>query len=48
MKYFLLPFILILTACSLEKDSAYWSEDPIKKFTEDKKLSKILKKNPSF
>ena len=44
----MLPFILILTACSLEKDSAYWSEDPIKKFTEDKKLSKILKKIPHF
>ena len=44
MKYFLLFFILILTACSLDKNSTYWSEDPIKKSLETKKLTKILKK----
>ena len=44
MKYFLLPLILILTSCSLDKNSIYWNEDPIKKSVEGKKLSKILKK----
>ena len=46
MKYLFL--ILILTSCSLSKDSAYWNEDPIKKSAEDKKLSKILKKTDDF
>ena len=44
MKYLFLSLVLFLTSCSLSKDSAYWNEDPIKKSTEDKKLSKILKK----
>ena len=44
MKYFFLSLILLLTSCSLSKDSAYWNEDSIKKSAEDKKLSKILKK----
>ena len=46
MKYLFL--ILILTSCSLSKDSAYWNEDPIKKSAEGKKLSKILKKNDDY
>jgi len=48
MKYFLLPFILILTSCSLDKNSTYWNENPINKSVEDKKLSKILKKTVDF
>ena len=48
MKYFFLFLILLLTSCSLSKDSAYWNEDPIKKSTEDKKLSKILKKTSNY
>ncbi len=48
MKYLLLPFILILTACSLNKNSTYWNEDSINKPLESKKLSKILKKNADF
>ena len=48
MKYLFLPFILFLTSCSLNKDSAYWNKDPIKKSVEDKKLSKILKKNNDY
>ena len=48
MKYLFLPLILFLTACSLNKDSAYWNEDPIKKSTDDKKLSKILKKTGDY
>ena len=48
MKYFLLPLILILTSCSLDKNSSYWNEDLIKKTVENKKLSKILKKTADF
>ena len=48
MKYFLLPFILILTSCSLDKNSTYWNENPINKSAEDKKLPKILKKTVDF
>tara|TARA_B100000787_G_C15945045_1_gene186627 strand:- start:254 stop:478 length:225 start_codon:yes stop_codon:yes gene_type:complete len=48
VKYLLLPFILILTACSLNKNSTYWNEDSINKPLESKKLSKILKKNADF
>ena len=48
MKYFFLSLILLLTSCSLSKDSAYWNEDPVKKSADDKKLSKILKKNGDY
>ena len=48
MKYLFLSLILLLTTCSLSKDSAYWNEDLIKKSSEDKKLSKILKKNGDY
>ena len=48
MKYFLLLFIVILTACSLNKNSTYWNEDPIKKSLESKKLSKLLENNTDF
>ena len=48
MKYFFLSLILLLTSCSLSKDSAYWNEDPIKRSAEDKKLSKILKKTGDY
>ena len=48
MKYFFLSLILILSSCSLNKDSTYWNEDPIKKSAEDKKLSKILKKTGDY
>jgi hypothetical protein len=44
LKYFFLSLILILSSCSLNKDSTYWNEDPMKKSIEDKKLSKILEK----
>ena len=48
MKYFLLPLILILTSCSLDKNSIYWNEDPLKKSVENKKLSTILQKTSDF
>ena len=31
MKYFFLPLILLLTSCSLSKDSTYLDKEPIKK-----------------
>jgi hypothetical protein len=48
LKYLFLFLILLLTSCSLSKDSAYLNEDPIKKSSEDKKLSKILKKTGDY
>jgi len=48
LKYLFLSLILFLTSCSLSKDSTYWNEDPIKKFIENKKLSKILKKTGDY
>jgi len=46
VKYFIL--LLILSACSLDKNSTYWNEDPIKKSLENKNLSKILKKTGDY
>ena len=48
MKYFFLPLIFILTSCSLDNNSVYWNEDPIKKSIENKTLSNILKKTANF
>ena len=48
MKYLFLPLILFLTSCSLNKDSAYWNEDLIKKSADGKKLSKILEKTGDY
>ena len=48
MKLFLLPIILFLTSCSLDKNSAYWSHDSNKNSIQSKKLIKILKKNTDF
>ena len=44
MRFFILPLILVLSACSLDKNSTYWYNDPIKKTTETKKPSKVLNK----
>ena len=48
MKYLFLSLILILSSCSLNKDSTYWNEDPIKKYAEDKKLTRILEKSGDY
>ena len=48
MKYLFLFLIVFLTSCSLNKDSAYWNEDRIKKSADDKNLSKILEKNGDY
>ena len=45
MKFsFILSLLFILTNCSLNKDSKYWTEDVEKRKETQKKLSKILKK----
>jgi len=48
MKLFILPLILILSACSLDKNSTYWNKNLVKKSLETKKLSKISKKTIDF
>jgi len=48
LKYLFLSLILLLTSCSLSKDSAFLNEDPIKKSADDNKLSKILKKTGDY
>ena len=48
MKYLFLSLVIFLTSCSLSKDSAYWTQDPVKKKVEDKKISKILKKTGDY
>ena len=37
-------FYLMITNCSLNKDSQYWTENSIENNTNHKKLNKILKK----
>ena len=37
--------ILLLSNCSLNKDSKYWTEDVVKKSKDQKKLTEILKKS---
>jgi len=37
--------LIIISGCSLNKDSAYWTEDSIKKKTDNKKLIKIIEKS---
>ena len=45
MKFtFILSLLLILSNCSLNKDSKYWTEDVEKRKETKKKLSQILKK----
>ena len=48
MKYFLVFLFLFLLSCSLDKDSAYWNKDSIKKNIEKKKYTKMLKKYEDF
>ena len=45
MKFtFILCLLFILSNCSLNKDSKYWTEDVEKRKETQKKLSKILEK----
>lgn len=42
---YLLTIIPILTNCSLNKNSKFWTEDNIKKISLEKKIEKILRKS---
>ena len=45
MKFtFILSLLFILSNCSLNKDSKYWTEDVEKRKENQQKLSRILKK----
>ena len=46
MKYFLL--LLIMTSCSLNKNSTFWNEDLKKNSTNNKKISVISTNNVDF
>ena len=37
--------LVVISGCSLNKDSAYWTEDSIKKKADNKKLIKIIEKS---
>ena len=45
---FCLFSLLLISNCSFNKDSRYWTEDTIKKKDEKKNLSKILKKSKNI
>ena len=46
MRFFLYIILTILiTNCSLNKDSKYWTEDSIKKKADNKKLIEIIEKS---
>ena len=46
MKIFLyLIFFILISNCSLNSESKYWTEDTIKKKTENKKLIEIIGKS---
>jgi|TARA_B110001450_G_scaffold230902_1_gene232430 hypothetical protein len=48
IKYIFLSLILILPACSLDKNSSYWNEVPINKTLENKKITIKLQKDSDF
>ena len=37
--------LVVISGCSLNKDSAYWTEDSVKKKVDSKKLNKIIEKS---
>ena len=46
MRFFLyISLIILITNCSLNKDSKYWTEDSIKKKVYNKKLIEIIEKS---
>ncbi len=44
-KFIIILYTLMLTNCSLNKDSQYWTENSIESKTNQKKLNAILKKS---
>ena len=46
MRFFLyISLIILITNCSLNKDSKYWTEDSIKKKADNKKLIEKIEKS---
>ena len=46
MRFFLyISLIILITNCSLNKDSKYWTNDSIKKKADNKKLIEIIEKS---
>ena len=46
MRFFLyISLTILITNCSLNKDSKYWTEDSIKKKADNKKLIEIIEKS---
>jgi len=43
-KFIIFFFLIMLTNCSLNNDSQYWTENSIESKTNQKKLNNILKK----
>ena len=41
----LIIIFLFITNCSLDKNSEFWNEDPVKKKENEQKISKILEKS---
>ena len=48
MRYFFLIYILSLSSCSLNKNSTFWTEDPIKQSIENNKLTIIKNKANNY
>ena len=44
-KFIIILYSLMLTNCSLNKDSQYWTENSVESKTGQKKLNEILKKS---
>ena len=48
MKYFFILVILILSSCSLNRNSTYWNNDQVNKSSKEKVQKKILNKYSDF
>jgi|TARA_B100000787_G_scaffold166489_1_gene151805 hypothetical protein len=48
MRCFFLIYILLLSSCSLNKESSYWTKDPIKQSLKNDKLLIIKNKSNDF
>ena len=43
--FFILSIFIFAGACSFNKNSKYWNEDPVKKKIEDNEISKVIYKS---
>ena len=46
--FFILSIFIFAGACSFNKNSTYWNEDPAKKRIEDNEISKIIYKSDNI